>query len=331
MPTISDFDSADEPTPSVSVVCAWYNRADFIRDTVDSLLQQDFNSFEVIIVNDGSTDPRVRERLDNYHDPRLRIIHQENTGFVRAIRSAINASRAPFVAIQGAGDVSYPQRLKKQYEFLVANADFAITGCCYEDVLKRHGSPEIRRPSKFRSAEPTPADIRRGNPFGHGEVMMRRSTYDRVGGYRPFFLNSQDKDLWLRLASINRLHIIKDVLYERRVFATDGISASLRKTLAQIAFSRIADRCHDERMRGDADSVDRYGSLALARIPGGPQTSLRIIRAVHQVIKFGSVRIDELIDVRNLYGWPNYILAGAAFLGFSGIKRLCSSMRKTSR
>lgn len=58
----------EEKVPKVSVVCAWYNRADYIKDTVDSLLNQDFDDYEIIIANDGSPDPRVREILDSYDD-----------------------------------------------------------------------------------------------------------------------------------------------------------------------------------------------------------------------------------------------------------------------
>jgi glycosyltransferase involved in cell wall biosynthesis len=154
----------------------------------------------VIVVNDGSSDPRVREILDGYRDARLRVIHQDNAGFVQAIRRAIAASQAPFIAIQGAGDVSHPQRLARQYAFLAAHPEVAMAGCRYHNVTKRAGSDDVRRLGKCRNPEPTAAEIRRGNPFAHGEVMIRRACYDAVGGYRTFFVNSQDKDLWLRLS-----------------------------------------------------------------------------------------------------------------------------------
>src|SRR5690554_1592429 len=98
----------DESQPRVTIVCAWYNRSEFLLRTVDSLLSQDFDDYEVVIVNDGSTDPRVRELLDGCSDSRLKVIHQENAGFVRAISRAVNYCKSPFIAIQGSGDISYP-------------------------------------------------------------------------------------------------------------------------------------------------------------------------------------------------------------------------------
>ena len=113
----------------VSVICAWYNRPAFITDTIDSLLAQDHDDFEVIIVNDGSTNPAVRETLENYDDPRLRIFHRDNTGFVKTMRFAIEQSRGKFIAVQGAGDVSYPERLRVQSALLEERPELAGTGC----------------------------------------------------------------------------------------------------------------------------------------------------------------------------------------------------------
>ena len=85
--------------PLVSVCCAYYNRSEFLRSTINGLLAQDYPNFELVVVNDGSTDPAVRSILDSYQDPRLRVIHQSNTGFVAAIRRAIDESRGQYIAI----------------------------------------------------------------------------------------------------------------------------------------------------------------------------------------------------------------------------------------
>ncbi|MBQ2263678.1 MAG: glycosyltransferase, partial [Loktanella sp.] len=74
------------------------NRADYIRDTIDSLLVQDYPHFDITVVNDGSPDPRVREILDSYADPRLRVIHQDNTGFIRTAVSIPEGLALPTLA-----------------------------------------------------------------------------------------------------------------------------------------------------------------------------------------------------------------------------------------
>jgi hypothetical protein len=72
------------------------------------------------------------------------------------------------------------------------------------------------------------------------------------------------------------------VYYTRNIFLLDGIASDFEKSLKQIAYSRVADLCHDERLRGKRDSVDQYGQLALMRVPGGWRTAWRIIRAIKQ-------------------------------------------------
>lgn len=257
--------------PQVSVVCAWYNRADFISDTLLSLLGQTGVSFEIVLVNDGSSDRRVSEKLSEFRSPLLRVIEQPNAGFVAAIRSAIEAARGEFIAIQGAGDVSLPGRLAAQAAVLRDRPEVGIVGSLRKEVVV--GGPADGKSVTAGCRRPTPElkDLVFGsNPFSHGEVMFRRSLYDRVGGYRPFFKFAQDRDLWLRMGEHCGLHVIQEVLYERRSFVHDGVSASKEKLLLQQALSTFARQCYLDRSRYGYDPVDRYGLHAgLFRRPSG--------------------------------------------------------------
>lgn len=253
----------DARRPKVSVVCAWYDRADHIGETLDSLLAQDFDGFEIVLVDDGSPDPRVREILDRYDDPRLRVVHQDNTGFTLAIRRAIDAARGEYIAIQGAGDVSLPQRLRVQAAVLDRESEVGVVGCRYENVVVGGPGDRLRTLSAPRTLAPRLEHLVKGrNPLGHGEVMMRRSVYDAVGGYRPFFRFAQDRDLWIRMAPICRFRIVDELLYERRVFQKDGVSADRSKLLLQQALSNFARQCHHDRRENGRDYVDIYGAHA---------------------------------------------------------------------
>lgn len=267
-------------TPSVSVVCAWYNRADFINDTIGSLLAQDHTNFEIVVVNDGSTDPRVREILDSYNDTRLRVIHQENTGFTTAIANAINAARAPLVAIQGAGDISMPQRLRLQSNYLQARPNCCLVGAPYARVVvggERDGQSRLVAPEETVISKER---LQTGNPINHGDVMLRKSALLDVGGYRSPFQLAQDFDLWLRLARAGSLEMMSgDALIERRVFVNEGISARIDKTLIQTIYVHVAKKCEAERNEFGADVVDVFGKNAMLFFARDRYTANLIARA----------------------------------------------------
>lgn len=257
-------DNIRKDNPKVSVVCAWYNRAEYIRDTIDSLLAQDFDSYEIVVINDGSTDPRVREILESYADSRLRVIHQENRGFTLTIRRAIEESRGEYIAIQGAGDVSYPVRLHRQFEILSNGLHYVGVGSAHENIIiggKRNGERHISIPP-FHEITHHNLMALNGSPFSHGEVMFRRSIYFEIGGYREFFRLAQDIDLWLRMSRLGDFAVCRDVLYQRRVFNSDGVAAKVNQTLAQSKYARIAKQCSREVDVYGEDTIDIFGGEA---------------------------------------------------------------------
>lgn len=244
----------------VSVICAWYNRADYIAHTVDSILAQRFSSFEFIIINDGSSDPRVAKVLDQYDDERLKIFSQDNVGFVKTIKRAVELSRGKYIAIQGAGDWSSPDRLQKQYDLMRSNPSVALVGCQVLSFSSEDSSDPVPRLGIF--GEVGISHLLGGpNPFSHGEVMFRKSSYDASGGYRVFFKYSQDRDLWIRMLEAGEKgFVLRDALYTRRSF-NDGVSSSRKKLVIQRAYSLFAVQLHFDRRDG-IDYVNEYGADA---------------------------------------------------------------------
>lgn len=255
--------------PLVSVCCAWFNRPDHVELTMDSLLSQNLSDFEIVVVNDGSTDPVVQEKLARYRDPRIRVIEQPNAGFVNAIRRAISNSSGKYIAIQGSGDVSLPGRLLRQSQYLEANPNVCAVGGRVWNVV--HGGPLSGRRTMYRDqiVEPTLSTfLSPNNPISHGEIMIRRDAYDQVGGYRPFFRLAQDRDLGIRLSERWEIHQLDEFVYERSVFVLGGVAGDRKKLLLQQAYSAFARQCHFDRKRMGKDFVDMYGeSAGLFRAP----------------------------------------------------------------
>lgn len=230
--------------PKVSVVCAWYNRAEFITESINSLLDQDYKNFEIIIVNDGSTDEKVKHSLSSFSSEKIKVIHQDNQGFTKAIKNAIVNSDGDFIAIHGAGDISNPQRLSKLIETITLNDEVVAVGSgtiqypAAYPFRKRFFKPEVR----------TDFDrLQRNMPFVHGSVMYRRTAYEAVNGYDPRFKYCSDWDLFFRLIEVGKIVSIDEFLYEQRIFS-DGFSFSPVHKFKQVWFKdRAVNRTVESR------------------------------------------------------------------------------------
>ncbi len=243
----------------LSVFSCWHNRLHDLELSVRSVLDQEGVEFEYVIVDDASTDG-TSDRLAAISDPRLRVIRNEsNIGFTRSAIRAVTACRGDYVAVHGAGDLSLPGRLAQQAAFLDENPEVAVVGTRVDNHDLVTGA---RRTHDPRRGDMSGIEMK----YTHGEVMFRRDAYERAGGYRSVFHNSQDIDLWLRMREIGRLETLDEAFYERRMFA-DGIEADAPRKLRQAVFSSLAAHAAAERAAGRRDPVEREGALALLTQP----------------------------------------------------------------
>jgi glycosyltransferase involved in cell wall biosynthesis len=222
--------------PAVSVVMSVYNGAATLRETLESIRAQEGIDFEVIVVDDGSTDGTA-EILDRTEG--IRVIHQQNQGLTRSLVTGCRAARAPIIARHDCGDRSRPERLRRQLELIDSASDIVLVSCSTQYVgpdreplyVVSSDGEEVRR-SLLRDG----VDSIRGLTH-HGTAMFRRDTYLDAAEYRPQFRFAQDLDLWLRMAQRGRIAFVPEVLYEAR-FEPNAISGVHRDQ--QIESARIA-------------------------------------------------------------------------------------------
>jgi glycosyltransferase involved in cell wall biosynthesis len=126
--------------PRVTVVMAVYNAAQFLREAIASVLSQTYTDFELIVVDDASTDDSSAI-LRSYNDPRIRIIrHQTNLGASLSRNDALAAARGELIAIMDADDVCAPTRIERQVEFLQAHPAVGLVGCGIYDNIDASGA-----------------------------------------------------------------------------------------------------------------------------------------------------------------------------------------------
>lgn len=211
------------PLPLVSVVMGVRNGAAGLDTTLESLCTGQDPDLEIVVVNDGSSDATAAI-LDAWaaREPRLHVLHREGRGLTRALIEGCSAARGEYIARQDAGDISLPGRLQRQLQTLEADPEAALCST-HVRLMAEEGATVM----VTRLPEEALADGLTG-PAAHGSVMMRRSAYERAGGYRPAFYYAQDLDLWSRMVESGRHRVVPETLYEATI-APGSISGSRRR------------------------------------------------------------------------------------------------------
>lgn len=197
--------------PAVSIVMAVYNGERFLRPTIDSILSQTYEDFEFLIVNDGSTD-KTESIVKEYCDDRVILINNDrNIGQTASLNNGFHNARGKYIARTDAGDISLPERLLKQYQYLESHPDVDILGT----AAFQYDMTGNFRGSVFMPNGPS-AILQRiffACPVVHVSVMMRRDRILQLGGYDESYRILADYGLWTRaLQHGYRFWNLKDVL-----------------------------------------------------------------------------------------------------------------------
>lgn len=246
-------------SPKVSVLMTVYNGGSFLEKTLDFILSQTFADFELIVIDDGSTD-NTWEMLSAYARRDARVALRRNSpnqGVTAAMNSIFPLAKGDYVVRHDADDLSSPDRLAAQVDFLEAHPEVGLVGSWVENIAA-DGGPF--RPRTFFPLESDNDTIQRqlyeGNCLGQGAVMFRRALLDRVGLYDKTVEYCEDYDLWLRMAEITQVAKVPQFLYQYRQHA------STRSTLH-----------HGKQMLHMADSLEK---ALRRRFPAGaPDMHLR--------------------------------------------------------
>jgi len=176
----------------------FYNCEKYLDKAISSILNQTFQDFEFIIINDASSD-RSDEIIQKYlTDKRIVYIkNRERKGIVYNLNKGIEISKADIIARMDGDDISEPQRLEVQYQFLQRNPNIALVGC-FVKLINEKG--EIcGRKIKPVTYQEIKKDILIYSPFIHPTIMIRKDVFKKVGFYRKQYLWCEDIDLWYRI------------------------------------------------------------------------------------------------------------------------------------
>jgi len=216
--------------PLVSIILPTYNQSDHLSDAIRSILCQTFTDFELIVVDDGSTDA-TESILECFSDLKISVIkHPKNSGVAKAYNSGLAVSRGQFIGFIGSEDIWLPEKLEEEIScFLHLPPEFGVV---YADMWeidtagnrKYWSSPEISGPELFSSSN---SDYQVAC-LGNGPSLIRRSFLDMAGGFDERFGALVDLDLLIRLTRVCHFHHIRKPLYIYK--SHRGTSSNLTET-----------------------------------------------------------------------------------------------------
>jgi glycosyltransferase involved in cell wall biosynthesis len=230
--------------PRVTVILPVFNGAAHILDAVNSILAQTFRDFELLVIDDGSTDHSLTLLAPlAAQDSRLTILAEPHRGLVASLNHGIKSARGSLIARMDADDIALPERFAAQVAYLDAHADCVAVGTAIlkvnsagQAISKRAAKPAISTPPQ-PTFDPRAFPPRIGG-IAHPTAMIRASALAAVGGYRPYFYNAEDRDLWARLWTVGRLHELPELGLRYRVHSG---SVTRQKRGEQLLSHMLAD------------------------------------------------------------------------------------------
>ncbi|MES2646163.1 MAG: glycosyltransferase [Bacteroidota bacterium] len=207
----------------VTVLLPVYNAATHLNEAIDSILNQTLKNFELLIIDDGSTDSSL-EIIRSYSDPRIRlVVNEENLGISETLNKGLQLSRTELVARMDADDFSYPERLEKQVEFFSQHTDSVMLSTSVRIITPQKELVEIINFNNYYNCY----NLNFICAQFHPTIMYKRSVILDIGGYTVPF--SEDFDLWWRLMIANyKIDHLQQVLLDYRL-SEKSLSTVLRK------------------------------------------------------------------------------------------------------
>lgn len=264
--------------PKVTVLMAVHNAESYLRQAVESILNQSFDDFELLIYDDASQDQSV-EIVQSFKDSRIRtVLNPVNQGHPRVRNLCMQIARGEYIAVLDADDIAHRDRLRIQTDFLDRNRGISLVGSPYEIIDE---SGRVVGIQKLYSDELSIKwGLLLGNRFGHSTVMFRLNDVLAVGGYDGTLPFAADFELWVRLATRSRLANLAFPVTQYRVHSQNAThtvrSATKENTLAQIVAKSI--QLHT------GETVELDVAKALANDIQKPAPNRSVLKSAYETI-----------------------------------------------
>jgi glycosyltransferase involved in cell wall biosynthesis len=236
--------------PHVSVLMAVHNGLKYLSQSLESILNQSFSAFEVVVINDGSTDgSQSWLKSASGNDNRIRIFNQENTGLTKSLNRGLALARGKYIARMDADDIALPERLEKQLAAFKQDPDLVLLGTDIE-LISEDGL-KLGRGNRPISHKDIRRELLRGNgaALSHPTVMFPRKLALEIGGYDERFTTTQDLDFFLRMSEKGKMANLNDVLlyWRQHPHSVNRTKSDTWKQMKQLAIEKTIERIGPKR------------------------------------------------------------------------------------
>ena len=264
----------------ISVIMPVYNtKEEYLREAIESILNQTYSNFEFIIVNDGSTN-NAEDVILSYKDKRIVYIKQENKGVSAASNNGWEKAQGEYIARVDSDDISYPDRFEKQIKFLEENPEYSLVGSWTEILGTKR---IIKLPQDIKLM-----DLLADCPFIHSSIMFRKADFDKYNLRYPNNMNlAEDYMLYAKAIQYLKMTNLQEVLLKYRIYSENA--SSLRK------IEMIKNGFVVQELILDYMSTDKKERISLLNL------------AYRK--KFKTEGLEKIFSIKNLYkNWTKYKL-----------------------
>lgn len=221
--------------PLISIVMPVHNSQKYLSGAIESILDQTFKKFELIIVNDASTDRTLSViRSFSRKDPRIKVINNiKQLDIAGSLNKGIKMARAEIIARMDADDISLPDRLELQYKLINSSKSIAAVGA--NIVVMDPEEKDIATRIYHETSKELKACLFKYSPFAHPVVIFKKKVFEEVGGYDPKYSPTEDLDLWFRMGMKYEFRSVPKLLLRYRL-SEQSSSHSMIKDLEILVF-----------------------------------------------------------------------------------------------
>ncbi|MDN3642103.1 glycosyltransferase [Lutimonas halocynthiae] len=202
----------------VSIVMSAYNCESFLEQALESLINQSYQEFELILFDDASTDS-TKKIIQNFALKDTRIItvfNDVNKGLTANLNIGISLSKGEYIARMDADDIALPSRIEKQVKFLDDHQEIDLVGSAAFDINENGDEIQLRKSPK--SHDDIIALLPKANPITHSTVMFRKKSFASIGYYNEAYRTTQDYEMWFRAAGKGlKFHNLQEILLKYRI------------------------------------------------------------------------------------------------------------------